>query len=157
MLVDLGRNDLGRVSRAGTVVVDELMTIERYSHVMHIVSSVSGRLKDGVDGIDLVRATFPAGTVSGAPKVRALQIINELEPTRRGLYAGAVGYFSSTGDLDLAIAIRTILIKDGKAHVQAGAGIVFDSVPEFEWLECLKKAQASLRAIEIAQSGQLNS
>lgn len=153
MLVDLGRNDLGRVCETGTVKVDDLMVIERYSHVMHIVSSVTGQLRSGLDGVDLVRATFPAGTVSGAPKVRAMQIIDELEPTRRGLYAGAVGYFSATGDLDLAIAIRTILVKDGIAHVQVGAGIVYDSVPEQEWKECLKKARAALTAIEMAQSG----
>lgn len=153
MLVDLGRNDLGRVCKTGTVQVQDLMTIEKYSHVMHIVSSVRGTLQDGLDGIDLVRATFPAGTVSGAPKVRAMQIINELEPTKRGLYAGAVGYFSTTGDLDLAIAIRTILIKNGTAYVQAGAGIVYDSVPELEWKECWKKARAPLTAIELAQKG----
>lgn len=151
MLIDLGRNDLGRVSEYGTVQVHDLMVVERYSHVMHIVSSVNGKLRKGLDGVDLVRACFPAGTVSGAPKVRAMQIIDELEPTRRGLYAGAVGYFSSTGDLDLAIAIRTILIKDGVAHVQAGAGIVYDSDPTSEWEECCRKAQACLRAIELAQ------
>ncbi|MBS1715963.1 MAG: anthranilate synthase component I [Armatimonadetes bacterium] len=153
MLVDLGRNDLGRVSETGSVHVRDLMVVERYSHVMHIVSSVEGRLAEGLDGVDLVRATFPAGTVSGAQKVRAMQIIDELEPTRRGLYAGAVGYFSVNGDVDLAIAIRTVLIKDGTAYVQAGAGIVFDSDPGSEWRECVRKAQASLRAIEIAQSG----
>ena len=153
MLIDLGRNDLGRVSEFGTIEVKDLMVVERYSHVMHIVSSVNGKLRSGLDGVDLVRACFPAGTVSGAPKVRAMEIIDELEPTRRGLYAGAVGYFSSTGDLDLAIAIRTILIKDGKAHVQAGAGIVYDSDPTSEWEECCRKAQACLKAIEMAQAG----
>ncbi len=153
MLVDLGRNDLGRVCETGSVQVQDLMVVERYSHVMHIVSSVTGQLRQGLDGIDLVRATFPAGTVSGAPKVRAMQIIDELEPTRRNLYAGAVGYFSATGDLDLAIAIRTILIKGGTAYVQAGAGIVFDSVPRFEWKECQRKAQAPLKAVEMAQAG----
>jgi anthranilate synthase component 1 len=153
MLVDLGRNDVGRVSDYGTVAVGDLMVIERYSHVMHIVSHVTGRLREGLDGIDLVRATFPAGTVSGAPKVRAMEIIDELEPTRRGLYAGAVGYFSDSGDVDLAIAIRTILMKGGKAYVQAGAGIVHDSDPAREYEECVNKARASLRAIEMAQTG----
>ncbi len=153
MLVDLGRNDLGRVCDFGSVKVDELMTVERYSHVMHIVSSVTGTLRKGMDGIDLVRACFPAGTVSGAQKVRAMQIIDEIETTRRGLYAGAVGYFSASGDVDLAIAIRSILLKGGKAYVQAGAGIVYDSVASKEYAECCNKARASLRAIEIAQSG----
>ncbi|MCH8978278.1 MAG: anthranilate synthase component I [Armatimonadetes bacterium] len=153
MLVDLGRNDLGRVCEYGTVEVDELMVVERYSHVMHIVSSVTGVLREGMDGIDLVRACFPAGTVTGAPKVRAMEIIDELEGTRRGLYAGAIGYLSATGEVDLAIAIRTILMKDGKAYVQAGAGIVYDSVPSREYDECTDKAKAALRAIEIAQSG----
>jgi anthranilate synthase component 1 len=153
MLVDLGRNDLGRVCDYGTVNVHDLMVIERYSHVMHIVSSVTGKLRDGVSATDLVRASFPAGTVSGAPKVRAMEIIDELEPTRRGLYAGSVGYFSATGDLDLAIAIRTTLLKNGKAYIQAGAGIVFDSNPTSEYKECLSKASAVMRAIEIAQKG----
>ena len=153
MLVDLGRNDLGRVCEYGSVKVHDLMTVERYSHVMHIVSSVTGTLREGLDGVDLVRACFPAGTVSGAQKVRAMQIIDETETTRRGLYAGAVGYFSASGDVDLAIAIRTILIKGGKAYVQAGAGIVYDSVPSLEYEECVNKAKACLRAIEIAQSG----
>lgn len=153
MLVDLGRNDLGRVSEIGSVQVRELMTVERYSHVMHIVSDVVGRLREGLDAIDLIEATFPAGTVSGAPKVRAMQIIDELEPTRRGLYAGAVGYLGATGDMDLAIAIRTILLKGEHAYVQAGAGIVYDSVPEREAAECASKAQAALRAIEIAHRG----
>jgi anthranilate synthase component 1 len=153
MLVDLGRNDLGRVCEYGSVKVDELMTVERYSHVMHIVSSVSGTLRKDLDGIDLIRATFPAGTVSGAQKVRAMQIIEEREPNRRGLYAGAVGYISGSGEVDLAIAIRSILLKGGKAYVQAGAGVVYDSVPSREYEECCNKARASLRAIEIAQSG----
>lgn len=153
MLIDLGRNDLGRVCEFGTVHVDDLMVIERYSHVMHIVSSVTGTLKSGMDGFDLVRATFPAGTVSGAPKVRAMEIIEELETTRRGLYAGAIGYFSATGDVDTAIALRTILMKDGKAHVQAGAGLVFDSQPTKEYEECRNKARAALRALEMAQQG----
>jgi anthranilate synthase component 1 len=153
MLVDLGRNDLGRVCDYGSVKVGELMTVERYSHVMHIVSSVTGTLRQGLDGVDLVRACFPAGTVSGAQKVRAMQIIDETETTRRGLYAGAVGYFSSSGEVDLAIAIRTILLKGGRAYVQAGAGIVYDSVPSREYDECVSKARAALSAIEIAQGG----
>lgn len=153
MLVDLGRNDLGRVCQIGTVNVGELMVIEKYSHVMHIVSEVTGSLAPDKSGADLIRATFPAGTVSGAPKIRAMEIIDELEPTRRGLYAGAVGYWSATGDIDLAIAIRTILIKNGQAHVQAGAGIVTDSVPASEYQECVSKAQAALKAVEIAHRG----
>lgn len=153
MLIDLGRNDLGRVCDYGTVKVNDLMIIEKYSHVMHIVSSVTGKLREGLDGVDLVRACFPAGTVSGAPKVRAMQIIDGLEPNRRGLYAGAVGYFSASGDVDLAIAIRSILLKGGKAYVQAGAGIVYDSVPSKEYCECLNKARAALTAIEMAQTG----
>jgi len=153
MLVDLGRNDLGRVSTYGSVQVNDLMVIERYSHVMHIVSDVTGQLPDDKNAFDLLRATFPAGTVSGAPKVRAMQIIDELEPTRRGPYAGSVGFFSATGDMDTCITIRTILIKDGIAYVQAGAGIVCDSVPEKEYEECLNKARASLAAIDAAQRG----
>ncbi len=153
MLVDLGRNDLGRVSEYGTVKVGDFMTVERYSHVMHIVSQVTGRLSADYDAARLIRASFPAGTVSGAPKVRAMEIIDELEPTRRGIYAGAVGYASATGDLDMAIAIRTMLLKDGKAHIQAGAGVVFDSVPEREYQECLNKARALIRAVEMAQQG----
>lgn len=155
MLVDLGRNDIGRIAQAGTVKVSDLMVIERYSHVMHIVSEVSGELKPGLDAFDAVRACFPAGTVSGAPKVRAMEIIDELETSRRGTYAGAAGYFGYDGDMDLAIAIRTILLKDGVAHVQAGAGIVFDSVPEREWQECHEKAAAVMRAIEMAEAGEL--
>jgi anthranilate synthase component 1 len=150
MLVDLGRNDLGRVCEYGSVEVRDLMTIEKYSHVMHIVSDVSGKLPDDKDAFDLLRACFPAGTVSGAPKVRAMEIIDELEATRRGLYAGAVGYLSASGDMDMAIAIRTILLKDGQAHVQAGAGIVFDSQPVVEFEECRNKAKACLRAVEVA-------
>lgn len=150
MLVDLGRNDLGRVCQYGTVHVPELMVVERYSHVMHLVSEVRGTLKEGVDSFDVLRACFPAGTVSGAPKVRAMEIIEELEPTRRGPYAGAVGYFSYTDEMDTCITIRTILVKDGVAHVQAGAGIVADSVPEREYQECVNKAMAALRAIERA-------
>ena len=153
MLVDLGRNDLGKVCEYGTVEVQDLMTVERYSHVMHIVSSVVGELKPDIDSVELIRACFPAGTVTGAPKVRAMQIIDELESTRRGLYAGAVGYMSASGDIDLAIAIRTVLIKGGQAYVQAGAGIVADSVPANEYDECVNKARACLKAIEIAQRG----
>lgn len=153
MLVDLGRNDLGRVCEYGSVVVNELMVIERYSHVMHIVSDVTGTLAKGKDAFDLFRACHPAGTVSGAPKVRAMQIIDELEPTRRGSYAGSVGFFSHSGDLDSCIAIRTIYIKDGVAHVQAGGGVVYDSVPEKEYEESRNKAKAALRAIEMAQQG----
>ncbi|MDR3692369.1 MAG: anthranilate synthase component I [Fimbriimonas sp.] len=153
MLVDLGRNDLGRVCEFGSVVVNDLMVIERYSHVMHIVSDVTGTLDTDKDSFDLFRACHPAGTVSGAPKVRAMQIIDELEPTRRGSYAGSVGFFSHSGDLDSCIAIRTIYIKDGVAHVQAGGGVVYDSVPENEYVESCNKAKAALRAIEMAQLG----
>jgi anthranilate synthase component 1 len=153
MLVDLGRNDLGRVCEYGSVVVNELMVIERYSHVMHIVSDVTGTLAEDKDAFDLFRACHPAGTVSGAPKVRAMQIMDELEPTRRGSYAGSVGFFSHAGDLDTCIAIRTIYIKDGVAHVQAGGGVVYDSIPEKEYEESRNKAKAALRAIEMAQLG----
>jgi anthranilate synthase component 1 len=153
MLVDLGRNDVGRVAATGTVRLTENMLVERYSHVMHIVSNVEGKLREGLDGIDVLRAAFPAGTVSGAPKVRAMEIIDELEPDKRGLYAGAVGYLGFNGDMDLAIAIRTALVKDGRMHVQAGAGIVADSVPENEWQETRAKARAVLRAAEIAANG----
>jgi anthranilate synthase component 1 len=150
MLVDLGRNDLGRVCRPGTVKVDELMEMELYSHVIHMVSKVSGELAEDRMAIDALKAAFPAGTVSGAPKVRAMEIIDELEPTRRGPYAGAIGYLSYGGDLDTCICIRTVLVKDGTAYVQAGAGIVADSVPEREYEETQSKAAALLRAIELA-------
>lgn len=153
MLIDLGRNDLGRVCDFGSVKVGDLMVIERYSHVMHIVSDVTGTLAAGKDAFDLVRASFPAGTVSGSPKVRAMQIIDELEPTRRGSYAGAVGFFSGTGDMDTCIAIRTILLKDGRAHIQAGAGIVYDSDPTSEYTETKNKARAAMRALEMAHQG----
>ena len=153
MLVDLGRNDIGRVSKYGTVTVDELMVIERYSHVMHIVSNVRGRLAEDKDQFDVLRTAFPAGTVSGAPKIRAMQIIEDLEPTKRGTYAGAIGYFSFSGNMDTAITIRTILVKDGVAYMQAGAGIVADSVPAKEYQECMNKAGALLKAIELAQLG----
>ncbi|NTV11091.1 MAG: anthranilate synthase component I, partial [Zoogloea sp.] len=152
-LLDLGRNDCGRVARTGTVKVTERFTIERYSHVMHIVSNVEGRLKPGLDALAVLRATFPAGTVSGAPKVRAMEIIDELEPVKRGIYAGAVGYLGFHGDMDLAIAIRTAVLKDGFIHVQAGAGIVADSNPDSEWQETQSKARAMLRAAEIAEAG----
>ena len=147
MLIDLARNDLGRVCEFGTVEVDDLMVIERYSHVMHIVSGVTGKLRDGVGPIDLIRATFPHGTVSGAPKVRAMEIIDELEPTARGPYAGAVGYIDFSGNVDTAIALRTLVAADGKAWVQAGAGIVADSEPALEYQECLNKAAAVLAAL----------
>ena len=153
MLVDLGRNDVGRVCEFGSVQVDELLQVERYSHVMHLVSNVRGRLRPGLDQFDVLRACFPAGTVSGAPKVRAMEIIQELEPCRRGPYAGAIGYFSFSGNMDTAITIRTIVICAGVAHVQAGAGIVADSVPSSEYQETMNKAAALLRAIEMAEQG----
>ncbi|OGP88692.1 MAG: anthranilate synthase component I [Deltaproteobacteria bacterium RBG_16_47_11] len=153
MLVDLGRNDVGRVAEIGSVEVTELMGVERYSHVMHIVSNIQGSLAPGKNAFDVFRAAFPAGTVSGAPKIRAMQIIEELEPVRRGPYAGAVGYFGFSGNLDTCITIRSILIKDGKAYVQAGAGIVADSEPEKEYDETLNKAQAIFRAIQLAEEG----
>ena len=153
MLVDLGRNDLGRVCKYGTVEVDQLMVIERYSHVMHIVSNVRGELADDKDQFDVLRATFPAGTVSGAPKIRAMEIIDDLEPTRRGTYAGAIGYFSFSGNMDTCITIRTILVKDGIAYMQAGGGVVADSVPENEYQESMNKAGALLKAIEMAHIG----
>jgi len=150
MLVDLGRNDLGRVSRYGSVKVGTLMSIERYSHVMHIVSDVVGKLARGKDEFDALVACFPAGTVSGAPKIRAMEIIEELEPTRRGPYAGAVGYFSFTGNLDTCITIRTIVMKDDQAYIQAGAGIVADSDPAFEYEETKNKARAMMEAVKMA-------
>jgi anthranilate synthase component 1 len=151
MLIDLGRNDVGRVAAAGSVRVTEQMVIERYSHVMHIVSNVEGRLAPGLDAVDVLRASFPAGTVSGAPKVRALQIIDELEPVKRGIYSGAVGYLGFNGDMDVAIAIRTAVLKDGWLHVQAAAGVVADSDPRAEWQETLHKSRALLRAAELAR------
>ncbi|MHB1000647.1 MAG: anthranilate synthase component I [Armatimonadota bacterium] len=153
MLVDLGRNDLGRISKYGTVRVDELMVIERYSHVMHIVSNVRGELADDKDQFDVLRAAFPAGTLSGAPKIRAMEIIEELEPTRRGTYGGAIGYFSFSGNMDTCITIRTILVKDGTAYMQVGAGIVADSVPATEYQECMNKIGALLKAIDMARAG----
>ncbi len=151
MLVDLGRNDIGRVCNPGSVKVKELMVIEKYSHVMHIVSDISGKLKRGFDIYDLVKATFPAGTVSGAPKIRAMQIIDELEKDKRGIYSGVIGYFSFSGNLDSAIAIRTMVVKGKKAFIQAGAGIVADSVPEKEFFETVNKAEAMVKAIELAE------
>jgi len=151
MLVDLGRNDVGRVSQFGSVKVDRLMFVERYSHVMHIVSSIEGRLRPGLTAIDALRACFPAGTLSGAPKVRAMEIIEELEPARRGTYGGAVLYADYSGNLDSCIAIRSMLAIGGKGYVQAGAGIVADSVPALEHQESLNKAQAVIRAIERAR------
>lgn len=151
MLVDLGRNDVGRVARVGTVAVTEQMVVERYSHVMHLVSNVRGELADGLDCFDAFRATFPAGTLTGAPKIRAMEIIEELEPTRRGIYGGAVGYFSFSGNMDTCITIRTIVIDRGMIHVGAGAGIVADSDPEREQAECLNKARALFQAVELAE------
>ncbi|MBL8194424.1 MAG: anthranilate synthase component I family protein, partial [Blastocatellia bacterium] len=151
MLVDLGRNDLGRVSEIGSVEVLDLMSIERYSHVMHMVSKLRSELRVGNDCFDALVSCFPAGTVSGAPKVRALEVVDELEPTRRGPYAGAVMYLDYSGNLDSCIAIRTILVKDSKAYIQAGAGIVADSVPEKEYIETVNKARALLKAVEIAE------
>ena len=155
MLVDLGRNDLGRVCEYGTVQLTESMAIERYSHVMHIVSQVEGKLRADTDAIDLLAATFPAGTVSGAPKVRAMQIIHELEPVARGPYAGCVGYLGYGGErMDTAIAIRTAVIHGGRVHIQAGAGIVADSVPRNEHIECVNKASAMFRAVALAEAQQ---
>ncbi len=153
MLIDLGRNDVGRVSETGSVTLTEKMAIERYSHVMHIVSNVTGRVRPGMSAIDVLRATFPAGTVSGAPKIRAMEIIDELEPVKRGIYAGAVGYISWSGNMDTAIAIRTAVIKDGTLHIQAGAGIVADSVPANEWDETMNKGRAIFRAVAMACRG----
>jgi len=154
MLVDLGRNDIGRVSEPGSVVVSDLMNVERYSHVMHLVTHVEGRLRSDVTALDALRACFPAGTVSGAPKVRAMEIIAELEPDKRGPYAGAVGYLSYSGNMDMAITIRTIVTSGGMAHAQAGCGIVYDSVPSSEFEETMNKARALLKAIDRAESTQ---
>jgi anthranilate synthase component 1 len=151
--MDLGRNDVGKVSKTGTVKVTDNMIIERYSHVMHIVSNVEGIIKNKLSAIDVLKASFPAGTVSGAPKVRAMEIINELESTKRGVYSGAVGYLGFDGDMNIAIAIRTAVIKDNMLYVQAGAGIVADSLPNNEWVETQNKAKAILKASELVQSG----
>ena len=153
MLIDLGRNDVGRVSKTGTVTLTESFVIERYSHVMHIVSQVEGDLRDGLNYMDVLKATFPAGTVSGAPKIRALEIIQELEPHKRNIYAGAIGYIGWWGDADTAIAIRTAVIQDGQLHVQAGGGVVFDSDPATEWEETMNKGRALFRAVAQAASG----
>jgi anthranilate synthase component 1 len=154
MLVDLGRNDIGRVSEFGSVKVSDLMFVERYSHVMHLVSAVEGTLRQGLSPVDAFGACFPAGTLTGAPKVRAMEIIEEVEPVRRGIYGGSVFYADFSGNLDSCIVIRTMLMKDKKAYVQAGAGIVADSVPESEYQECLNKAQALVRAVELARAGE---
>ncbi len=156
MLIDLGRNDIGRVCKYHTVEVTELMVVERYSHVMHIVSNIEGEIDPRYNPYDLMRAVFPAGTVSGAPKVRAMQIIDEQEPTRRGPYGGAVGYFGFSGNLDSGIILRTIVMKDNTAYVQSGAGVVYDSRPEYEYNECLNKARGLVRAIEMAQKGSIH-
>jgi anthranilate synthase component 1 len=153
MLIDLGRNDIGRVAEHGTVKLTDKMVIERYSHVMHIVSNVEAKLKQGLDAMDVLKATFPAGTVSGAAKVRAMEIIDELEPSKRGIYAGAVGYLGFNGDMDVAIALRTAVVKDKTLYVQAGAGIVADSNPDSEWMETQNKARAVLRAAEMVMDG----
>jgi anthranilate synthase component 1 len=149
MLIDLGRNDVGRVAQTGTVKLTEKMSVERYSHVMHIISNVTAQVIPGTTAIDVLRATLPAGTLSGAPKIRAMEIIDELEPVKRGVYGGAVGYIGWNGNMDTAIAIRTAVIKDGKLYVQAGAGIVADSVPELEWKETMNKARAIFRAADL--------
>jgi anthranilate synthase component 1 len=154
MLVDLGRNDLGRVAEYGSVKVDVLMSVEKYSHVQHLVSKLSAKLRDSLDCFDALAACFPAGTVSGAPKVRAIEIIKKLEPTSRGVYAGAVGYFDYSGNMDTCIAIRTLVLEDGEVKIQAGAGIVADSVPSSEFEETVNKAAALMRAVEIAETGE---
>jgi len=153
MLIDLARNDIGRIARTGSVRVTEAFAVERYSHVMHIVSNVEGLLKDGVSNLDVLRATFPAGTLSGAPKIRAMELIDELEPVQRGVYGGACGYLSFAGDMDVAIAIRTGIVKDQTLYVQAAAGVVADSVPELEWKETEAKARALFRAAELVEEG----
>ncbi len=155
MLVDLGRNDLGRVCTAGTVTVNDFMDVENYSHVMHLVSTVKGELNKDYSPIDALISCFPAGTVSGAPKIRAMEIIDDLEKVKRGPYAGAAGYYSYSGDLDTCISIRTIIIKDGYAYIQAGAGIVYDSVPEKEYQEISNKARALFGAVSLAEEGKI--
>jgi anthranilate synthase component 1 len=153
MLIDLGRNDVGRVSETGTVKLSDQMVVERYSHVMHIVSNVEGKAKPGMTAMDVLRATHPAGTLSGAPKIRAMEIIDELEPVKRGIYGGAVGYLGWNGNMDTAIAIRTAVIKNGKLYVQAGAGVVADSVPRLEWKETMNKGRAIFKAVAMAEAG----
>jgi anthranilate synthase component 1 len=153
MLIDLARNDIGRIAKTGSVKVTEAFAVERYSHVMHIVSNVEGVLKEGMSNMDVLKATFPAGTLTGAPKVHAMELIDQLEPSKRGLYGGACGYLSFAGDMDVAIAIRTGIIKDQTLYVQAAAGVVADSVPELEWKETEAKARALLRASELVEEG----
>jgi anthranilate synthase component 1 len=153
MLIDLARNDIGRIAQVGSVNVTEAFVVERYSHVMHIVSHVEGVLREGLDNIDVLKATFPAGTLSGAPKVHAMELIDQLEPSKRGIYGGACGYLSFAGDMDLAIAIRTGIIKNDTLYVQAAAGVVADSVPEMEWRETEHKARALMRASELVEEG----
>ena len=154
MLIDLGRNDVGRVSEIGSVRVTDKMVVERYSHVMHITSNVTGKLKQGLHAMDVLRAALPAGTLSGAPKIRAMEIIDEIETEKRGIYGGAVGYISWNGNMDTAIAIRTAVIKNGKLYVQAGGGIVTDSIPELEWKETMNKARAVFRAVDMVTRGE---
>ncbi|EXA76864.1 anthranilate synthase component I family protein, partial [Acinetobacter baumannii] len=153
MLIDLGRNDVGRVSKIGKVQVTDQMVIERYSHVMHIVSNVQGEVRDDIDALDVFKATFPAGTLSGAPKIRAMEIIDEVEPVKRGVFGGAVGYLGWHGEMDMSIAIRTCVIRDKKVYVQAGAGLVADSNPESEWNETQIKARAVIKAVELSSNG----
>ena len=153
MLVDLGRNDLGKVCEAGSIELERVMEVERYSHVMHIVSNVEGILREGLSSMDVLRACFPAGTLSGAPKIQAMEVIDQLEPTKRGIYGGACGYLSYAGDMDVAIAIRTAVVKDKTLYVQAAAGVVADSVPALEWAETEHKARAILRAAELVEQG----
>jgi anthranilate synthase component 1 len=153
MLIDLGRNDVGRISKTGQVKVTDQMAVERYSHVMHIVSNVTGQVKENITAMDVLRATHPAGTLSGAPKIRAMQIIDQIEPVKRGVYGGAVGYLSWNGNMDTAIAIRTAVIKDGILNIQAGAGVVADSVPRLEWKETMNKGRAVFRAVTLAEEG----
>ena len=153
MLIDLARNDIGRIAQTGSVKVTEAFIVERYSHVMHLVSNVEGLLKPGTSNLDVLRATFPAGTLTGAPKVRAMELIDELEPVKRGIYGGACGYLSFAGDMDVAIAIRTGIVKDNTLYVQAAAGVVADSIPEMEWRETEHKARALIRAAELVEEG----
>jgi anthranilate synthase component 1 len=153
MLVDLHRNDVGRVAKTGSVQISDVMTVERYSHVMHITTNVTGTLADGMSALDALRVSLPVGTVSGAPKIRAMQIIDELEPTRRGPYGGAVGYLDFAGNMDTCIALRTIVWKNGTFDLQAGAGVVADSVPSSEYEETMNKARAMLRAVQVAEQG----
>src|SRR5690606_4566726 len=153
MLIDLGRNDVGRVAKTGTVELTDKMIVERYSHVMHIVSNVTGQLQEGKSAMDVLKASLPAGTLSGAPKVRAMEIIEELEPVKRGIYGGAVGYLSWQGNMDTAIAIRTAIIKDDTLYIQAGGGLVADSIPKLEWKETMNKGRAIFKAVEMALKG----